>query len=114
MGGPLPPRRFSARYWRPAARAVGYPSVTPHQLRHLHVTQLLEKGRPLTEVAARLGHRNMRVTAERYAKWIQPDDSGAADATPDFTAAPVTEDKSSRTVDLAATDTHGQEMAKDR
>jgi integrase len=83
-GRPLPPRRFSSRYWRPAAKKAGWADVTPHRLRHLHVTQLLEMRRPLTEIAARLGHANPRVTAEVYAKWIQLDDSGAADATPDF------------------------------
>jgi len=43
----------------------------------LHATQLIELGRPVTEVAARLGHRNSRMTMEVYARWIQPDDSGA-------------------------------------
>ena len=83
-GKPLPVRRFSARYWRPAAVTAGYPDTTPHQLRHLHATQLLELGRPITEVAARLGHRNSRVTMEVYARWIQPDDSGAAAVVPDY------------------------------
>ena len=83
-GRPLPQRRFSTRFWRPATRKAGWVGVTPHQIRHLHVTQLLENRRPLTEVAARLGHSTPRVTAEVYAKWIQPDDSGAADATPDY------------------------------
>lgn len=82
-GKPLPVRRFSARYWRPAARLAGY-QVTPHQLRHLHATQLLELGRPITEVATRLGHRNARVTMEVYARWIQSDDSGAAAVVPDY------------------------------
>ena len=83
-GKPLPVRRFSARYWRPAAKAAGFEDVTPHQLRHLHATQLIELGRPVTEVASRLGHRNSRVTTEVYARWIQPDDSGAADVVPDY------------------------------
>ena len=83
-GRPLPQRRFSTRFWRPATRKAGWIGVTPHQIRHLHVTQLLENRRPLAEVAARLGHSTPRVTAEVYAKWIQPDDFGAADATPDY------------------------------
>ncbi len=83
-GKPLPVRRFSARYWKPAAKAAGFPGVRPHQLRHLHATQLLELGRPITEVAVRLGHRNPRVTAETYARWIQPDDSAAAAVVPDY------------------------------
>ncbi len=87
-GLPLPPRRFSSRYWRPATLVAGHPGVTPHQVRHLHATQLLEEGRPLTEVSSRLGHGNPRVTAEVYAAWIRDDDSGAADATPDFTEPP--------------------------
>jgi integrase len=86
-GKPLPVRRFSARYWRPAATTAGFGDVTPHQLRHLHATQLLELGRPITEVAARLGHRNSRVTMEVYARWIQPDDSGAAAVVPDYSTA---------------------------
>ena len=53
-------------------------------IRHLHATQLLELGRPITEVAARLGHRNARVTMEIYARWVQPDDSGAAAVVPDY------------------------------
>jgi len=84
-GKALPPRRFSSRYWRPATLDAGHPGVTPHQFRHLHAALLLEEGRPLTEVSSRLGHRNPRVTAEIYAAWIREDDSGAADATPDFT-----------------------------
>jgi integrase len=83
-GKPLPVRRFSGRYWRPAAKAAGFAGVTPHQIRHLHATQLIELGRPVTEVAARLGHRNSRVTMEVYARWIQPDDSGAAAVVPDY------------------------------
>ncbi len=85
-GKPLPVRRFSARYWRPAAKRSGFADVTPHQLRHLHATQLIELGRPITEVAARLGHRNSRVTMEVYARWIQPDDSGAAAVVPNYSA----------------------------
>jgi integrase len=63
--GPLPVRRFSARLWKPAAEDLG---VTPHQFKHLHATQHLELGRPITEVARRLGHRNPRVTMEVYAR----------------------------------------------
>lgn len=83
-GLPLPVRRFSSRFWRPAARVAGYPDTTPHQVRHLHATQLIELGRPVTEVATRLGHRNSRVTMEIYARWIQPDDSAAAAVVPDY------------------------------
>lgn len=86
-GGPLPVRRFSARYWKPATKAAGFPEVTPHQLRHLHATQLLELGRPITEVAVRLGHRSPRVTAEVYGRWNQPDDSAAAAVVPDYSTA---------------------------
>jgi integrase len=86
-GKALPVRRFSARYWRPAAKISGFATVTPHQLRHLHATQLLELGRPITEVAVRLGHRNPRVTMDVYARWIQPDDSAAAAVVPDYSSA---------------------------
>lgn len=32
----------------------------------------------------KLGHRNSRVTMEVYARWIQPDDTGAAAVVPDY------------------------------
>ncbi len=85
-GGLTNPRNFRRRFWKPAVAAAGNPQLTPHQLRHLQVSLLVEAGRPITEVAARLGHANTRVTGAVYAHWLKGDDSGAAEVVPDFAA----------------------------
>jgi integrase len=83
-GGLLDHRRFRSRFWNPACEAAGV-EVTPHQLRHLQASLAIEAGRPLTEIAARLGHENARVTMSVYAHWLRDDDSGSADVIPDMT-----------------------------
>lgn len=83
-GGLMDPRRFSGRFWRPACRTEEV-EVTPHQLRHLHASMLIEAGRPITEIAARLGHANPQVTMQVYAHWLSGDDTASAEAVPDFT-----------------------------
>jgi integrase len=83
-GGLLDHRRFRSRFWSPACEAAGV-EVTPHQLRHLQASLLIEARRPPTEIAARLGHENARVTMAIYAHWLRDDDSGSADVIPDMT-----------------------------
>ena len=80
-GGWLPTRRFRARFWRPACSEAGI-ETSPNELRHLHASMLIEAGRPLTEIAARLGHGSPAVTMSIYAHWLGKDDSGSADAVP--------------------------------
>jgi len=84
-GGLMPVRRFRARFWYPACDAAGIERVTPHQLRHLHASELIDAGRPLPEIAARLGHENPSVTMQVYAHWLRDDDSGSAEVIPDYT-----------------------------
>ncbi|MDW8059225.1 MAG: tyrosine-type recombinase/integrase [Thermomicrobium sp.] len=55
---------------RHVRRLVG---VTPHQLRHLHASLLLEAQVPLPLVSARLGHATPHVTARIYAHALQDD-----------------------------------------
>jgi len=83
-GGLLNHRRFRSRFWNPACEAAGV-VVTPHQLRHLQASLLIEAGRPVTEIAARLGHKDAHVTMTTYAHWLRDDDSGSADVIPDMT-----------------------------
>lgn len=59
--------------------------VTPHHLRHLQASLLIQASIPLTEIAARLGHKNASVTMSTYAHWLREDDSESADAIPDVT-----------------------------
>jgi integrase/recombinase XerC len=59
---PLQPRgvqRLLDRY----ARKAGLEGVTPHTLRHSFGKNLVDAGRPLTEVAALLGHARLNTTA---------------------------------------------------
>jgi integrase len=46
---------------------LGIPAVTPHGLRHLHASLLLDEGVPITAVSARLGHANPQITMKIYA-----------------------------------------------
>ena len=84
-GGLMDPRRLRARFWLPAVKAAACPALRPHQIRHLHASILFDSGRPLTEIAARLGHENTQVTASVYAHWLRTDDSASAEAIPDIT-----------------------------
>lgn len=56
------------------------PPVTPHGLRHLHATLLLDEGVPVTAVSARLGHANPNVTMKIYAHALAGQDGQAAQA----------------------------------
>jgi integrase/recombinase XerC len=59
---PLQPRGVQRRVARYAQRA-GLADVTPHTLRHSFGKNLVDAGRPLTEVAALLGHTRLNTTA---------------------------------------------------
>jgi integrase len=83
-GGLMDQRRLLGRFWSPAAKVASCPELRPHMIRHLHASQLIESGLPLTEISARLGHANSQVTASRYAHWLRPDDSASADAVPNI------------------------------
>lgn len=56
------------------------PAVTPHGLRHLHASILLDEGVPITAVSARLGHANPQITMKIYAHALPGQDKRAADA----------------------------------
>ncbi|MEE8493293.1 MAG: tyrosine-type recombinase/integrase, partial [Nitrospirales bacterium] len=49
-----------------AARRVGLDGVSLHTLRHTFISRLTQAGRPLLEVAALAGHRDIKMTL-RYA-----------------------------------------------
>lgn len=59
---------------------LGLPAVTPHGLRHLHASLLLNEGVPVTTVSARLGHANPNVTMKIYAHALPGQDVQAAQA----------------------------------
>lgn len=45
---------------------------------------LIERGRPITEIAARMGHESPAITLRIYAHWLTEDDKGSAAAVPEF------------------------------
>jgi integrase len=78
-GGYDTPRAFTQRWERCAAR-LGMPEINWHSLRHAHASMLIGEGRPITEVADRLGHADPTVTLRTYSHLFSRDDRGAADA----------------------------------
>jgi len=78
-GGPLAWRDV----WRAmstACKRLGLPHMSPHGLRHLHASLLLDAGIPLPAVAKRLGHANTHITAIVYAHALPGQDWEAAQA----------------------------------
>lgn len=59
---------------------LGLSHVTPHGLRHLHASLLLDEGMPVTAVSARLGHANPNITLKIYAHALTHQDAEAAQA----------------------------------
>jgi integrase len=74
------------------AERLGLPKATPHVLRHLHASILIDDGLPITAVAARLGHANSAITHTIYAHRLRGTDTLAADAISRLFADPPTED----------------------
>jgi integrase len=51
-----------------ARRALGLPSMHPHDFRHYRATQLVNAGEPLDVVQDYLGHRSVETTRAYYAR----------------------------------------------
>ena len=79
----VPRERSRTGVQGPACREAGV-EITPHELRHLHASLLIEAGRPLTEIAARLGHESPARTMSIYAHWLSEDDSGSTEVIPEI------------------------------
>ncbi len=62
-----------------AVRAKVTP-ITAHCLRDTHASLLAKKGVPLEVVSKRLGHADIRITAERYLHIYSESDAAAARA----------------------------------
>lgn len=67
----LNPTSFLQDHWHPARRRLGLPEwVTPHVLRHSHISWLLAAGAPVYLVSRRAGHETTAVTEKVYGHWI--------------------------------------------
>jgi integrase len=76
-GSLVNPRNFGTRVIELAARAKVTP-ITAHCLRDTHASLLAKKGVPLEVISKRLGHADIRVTAERYLHVYKESDAAAA------------------------------------
>ena len=76
-GSLVNPRNFGTRVTELAERAK-VKAITLHSLRDTHASLLAKKGVPLEVVSKRLGHADIRVTAERYLHIYQERDAQAA------------------------------------
>lgn len=64
-GSPLVPLIFTQRFQK-ASRDSGLPQIRFHDLRHGHVTYLMQAGVPLPAIAQRVGHSSVAVTGDIY------------------------------------------------
>ena len=77
-GSPLMPNSVSATVSR-LCRRTGMPKgASLHTVRHSHASLLLSEGVDIVTVSARMGHSNVRTTAEIYAHAIRGKDQAAA------------------------------------
>ncbi|MBW3605482.1 MAG: site-specific integrase [Actinobacteria bacterium] len=80
------PTRLSTNFTK-ALKTSGLRQTTPHGLRHLHATLLLDAGVPVKVVSARLGHASTAFTQDRYIKVTERAGRAAALATAHFMTA---------------------------
>ncbi len=66
QGGHLRRQNWRQRVWIPALERAGEPYFRPYDLRHTCATLLIYEGRPVTEVAAHMGHADAGFTARVY------------------------------------------------
>jgi integrase len=93
--------RFERAVERAGAKAIG----GPHALRHTHATLLLESGVDISVVSKRLGHANVKITADRYAHVTARLQQDAAAKFSAYLSAPVTENLTARDRSVTDSDT---------
>lgn len=67
---PMNDRNFVQRFWDPALATVGCPRFTPHALRHLWASHVLQGGAPVAYVSGQLGHESPAFTYKQYVRFI--------------------------------------------
>ena len=77
-GRPMYPHSF-AHWTKKYCAKNDLPGITPHGLRHLSATILINSGISLKNISARLGHNRTSTTADIYAHFLKSTDRAAAD-----------------------------------
>jgi integrase len=72
---PIRPRETTKAFTR-RALALGFAGLRLHDLRHNCASHMLAAGRPVTAVAAHLGHATPAITLAVYAHHIPTNDAG--------------------------------------
>jgi integrase len=96
--------RFERTVERVGSKTIG----GPHALRHTHATLLLESGVDISVVSKRLGHANVKITADRYAHVTARLQQDAAARFSAYLSGPATENLTVR--DRSVTDSDSSDV----
>jgi|ERR1043165_6122576 integrase len=69
-GRPFNDRNFQQRHWDPAITRAGVERFTPHALRHLFASHLLQRGVEISYVSKQLGHASIYTTHNYYSHFL--------------------------------------------
>jgi integrase len=69
-GRPFNDRNFQQRHWNPAVARAEVEHFTPHALRHLFASHLLQRGVEISYVSKQLGHASIYTTHNFYAHFL--------------------------------------------
>jgi integrase len=70
-GGPLRVNNWRRDVFDKAAKEIGLPGLTPHELRHTAATLAIDSGASIKDVQVMLGHKDASLTLNRYGKHTQ-------------------------------------------
>jgi integrase len=85
-GGVLRNRNARRDWFDPAARAIGVPGLTPHELRHTAASLAVSAGANVKAVQRMLGHASAAMTLDRYADLFDDDLDAVAERLNDSAA----------------------------
>lgn len=93
QGGPVRHHNFYVRHFRTAATATGLPErLRFHDLRHTCAAILISEGWNPKQIQARLGHRSIRTTLDRYGHLFEGHDHVLLEGLDDTLRSTATED----------------------
>lgn len=83
-GRPIHYSDFGRDVFKPAARAIGRPQMTTHDIRHTFASQALSQGVNIKTLQSMLGHSDASLTLNRYSHLIPSDATIAAERMADL------------------------------